>query len=661
MGQVQSLNFPKFNEVVNPNNGLVYVPLHNKSPINGMSPKSFDDMKLMSNKDANLEIGLLIPKGLIVINIDNRQHADMILRIIQDRNEKVLVVNTPKGIHIYAKSSIKNNTRNNLLCVGLPAGTLSEDIGKSYVVTPFKNPKKNTNLRLKKMDILHYNGISKLPCWLTPIHSSDSRKPIQPPYTLPFQDVENELIAQLTRIKFTRLTANERADTIDVINEYMASSPLSDKDIEDILVEHNDDRLPETQFFDKTTFLHWRLGDYLIDYTHAVKNAVKKTLNFYNERKQVYSEDESYLKGIITNMIPSLTDNRKNEVIKHMDSKLSLNPVLMNQDSYLINFKNGILDIETMQFHPHSPDFYGTIQLNVDYNPNAYNETADEFFTKATRKDKEVEQLLFEAIGYSFLKTIELAKVFILTGSGRNGKSTFLDLIREIVGLDNATTIDFRELSSDFGTAGLADKLVSLAGDISNERITDADIFKKVASGDLIRVNEKYKAKYDIVPITTLFFSANEIPKSADTTYAFYRRLVIVPFHADLSDVSEVEGKLFKRKLISEESKQYVTYKAVQAIHNVLMKSQDFITPKVVERELEQYRIGNSSTLQWARAVQTTTETLNNAPALEIYSAYKEWCDLNGRKHKGFNKFIYEMEIEYERKYSEITQRFVSD
>ena len=655
---MSQINFQTFNEEINPKDKLVYVPLKNKSLINGGRPQSFKSMKSIMSKDHDTQIGLLIPKGLVVINIDNQKDADLILKIIKDRNEKVMAVKTPKGLHVYATSGVRYNTVHNVLTLGVKAGTISEDLGKSYTILPFK-PKGNTDARLAQMGVLHYNTIGPLPSWLTPIYSNDSRT-AKPLFNHPIQDAElaDALYNALTYSKFTKLTASKRAEVIFIINKYAALHPLTQVELDEkILADHNHDTLPADMFFNKEgKFMHWVLGDYLIDYTHAVRNAIDKQLYFYNERKQVYESDPDFLKGIITNLIPTLTDNRKNEVVKHMMSKLSLNPVLMDQDPYLINFTNGVLDLETLELFPHSPDYFGTIQLNVAYNPQAKSNTADNFFSTIAIGNKEIIQLLYEAIGYSFLKTIELAKVFIMTGDGRNGKSTLLDLIREIVGLQNATTLDFKELSKDFGTGGLAGKLVSLAGDISDQRIDDSDVFKKIASGDLVRVNQKYKQQYDIIPYTTLWFSANKIPPSNDKTYAFYRRLCIIPLDANLSSVTKRDGMIFHKKLLADESREYVAHKAVLAIHNVLTNTFDFKEPQVVIDELESYRVSNSSTLQWCQH-RKVKEIFNENP-YDLYSRYTSWCDLNNRKPYGFDNFVKELESNFKLKYDDDLGRF---
>ena len=82
----------------------------------------------------------------------------------------------------------------------------------------------------------------------------------------------------------------------------------------------------------------------------------------------------------------------------------------------------------------------------------------------------------------------------------------------------------------------------------------------------------------------TLFFSANKLPRTPDTTYGFYRKLVIIPFNANLNKVSLVDGAQFHARLM--EDTEYIAYKAVLAIKNVLDTHQ-FIEPAISKRHYE--------------------------------------------------------------------------
>ncbi len=644
------LKIKEFNALINPDNKSIYLPLHNKKPDKKIVNTSFEDIVQLAKTDTELEIGMFIPKGYIVVNINNKDEGNKILEIIKDRQEQLFVVETPNGMHIYAKSDISSNTKNNILNIGVTASILAQDIGRTYVVTPFKHPKVNNNKRLEGYKEIYFNGIDELPLWLSPVFNNNSIQPRKTTIPIPLTSkVEDTLIEHLQTLKFTRLNNGERIEIIEMINQYICSTPLAENELyEKILYDNNDDTLPASTFFDKDSFQHHRMGDYMIEYVNAKKDEIARRLYFYNDRLKRYDNNEEYIKGIITKLVPTLKDNQKNEVLKHMESKLSLSSVKFNQEPYQINFKNGVLDLMDMKLYPHSPNFYDTIQLNVAYVEHKECEIADRFFSDATTGDKEIEQLLYEAIGYAFLKTANLEKIFMLTGTGRNGKSTFLNIIRELVGFENATSIDFKEMNKDFGTGGLANKLVSLAGDISNQKIDDTDMIKKIASGDLLRINEKYEKKYETVPFTTFFLSANKLPHTPDTTYAFYRRFCIIPFNADLNKVSRVQGARFQKELLAEYSKEYIAYKAVQAIWRVLNTTEEFIEPQPVKNMLEQYRVENNSVLKWIK----DTEFKPKDYSYNTFERYSIWCENNGYRRKSVNNFISDLETELKVKYN---------
>lgn len=652
-----SLTFKEFNAIVNEEDSECYVELKNKIPIQSKPLKSlkFNDILDKAKTNSELEIGWLVKQGYIVLDIDDKTTGDIVLNIIKARKEKVLVCSTTRGYHIYAKSTFNHKTTNNILACGAFADTIVHSNGKSYITTPFKNPKVNKSKTLTHRDVVYYNGIGELPFWLQPIFKH-SKKPEDAIINFPHTDNRNDSYNRhLWRLKSSCLTAKQRDETLRIINEYVSLSPLTEDELDaTVLREQNNSDIPQKEFFNSAgTFLHNKLGDFLIDYLNIKKGEDSNKLYHYNEHKNIYESNEEYLKGQMTLLIPGLKDHQKNEVIHYLNSKLELEKVSFNENPFRIVFKNGVLDLQTFEFFEHSPNFLETIQLNVNFNPNAKSETVDEFFATATENNPELETLLYEAIGYSLLKTVELASCFILTGSGRNGKSTYLDLIKGIVGKNNYTSADFKELGKNFGISSLANKLVSLAGDISNQKINDSDTFKRIVSGDSVIVDEKYEKKYDTVLFSTLFFSANELPRTPDTTEGFYRRLIIIPFNANLDNVSRVEGVLFKQKLLSKESLEYAAYKSVLAIKRVLDTTCDFTEPDVCKEEKHKYKVLNSSVLTWDLE---RNKTIVGSDSSSIYAEYEIWTDMNGYKPVGRIRF--EKELCQEHKLQIIEGRF---
>lgn len=641
MSSKKSLTFNEFNNTVNKDNEPCYVELKNKVPIHPkeLKPLTYEEIVKESETNPQLEIGWLVRHGYIVIDIDDNKTGEIIFDIIQAREEKVMVAKTSRGYHIYAKNNSYNKkVSHTILACGAFADIIPRVNGETYITTPFKNPKVNNSATLKDRKVIYYNGIEELPFWLLPIFKKPMREE-DAIISFPHRDVRNDSFnRQLWRLKSSPLTAKQRDETIRIINQYIADSPLTEDELEHtVLRDSNNGDIPTKEFFSSNgTFMHNKLGDFLIDYLNIKKGEISNLLYHYNEYKNIYESNEDYIKGQMTLLIPSLKDHQKNEVLHYLNSRLELGKTFFNENPYTIVFKNGVLDLTTFEFKDHSPLHLETIQIGCNFNPIAKSDVVDEFFSTATGNNEGLETLLYEAIGYSMLKTVELASCFILTGNGRNGKSTYLELVKGIIGRDNSTSVDFKELGKNFGIGGLANKLVSLAGDISSQRINDSDIFKKIVSGDMVRVDEKYEKKYDTVLFSTLFFSANELPRTPDTSEAFYRRLVIIPFHANLEKISKVEGMLFKQKLLSKESLEYAAYKAVCAIKKVLDTTCDFTEPDIVKEEKHKYRILNSSVLTWEMERGKSILGINT---MSLYEEYEIWTDINGYKPVGRIRF----------------------
>jgi putative DNA primase/helicase len=585
----------------------------------------------LANSDPEMEIGWLIPEGFIIIDIDDRTTADIVFKIIQDRKEKVLVVNTTRGIHIYARSNYNNKTVQNITAIGAECDTIVHCKGNSFITTPFKNPKVNTSKKLIDRKVIYYNGIEELPFWLTPIFNRGNKHDdnfIQ----FPMVDARNDNYNRhLWRLKKTNLSPTQRAECIRMINTYVAQTPLSESEMEaTMLRDSNNEDLPEEQFFTNGTFHHDVMGKYLIEVLKVKKDSKSKQLYFYNEDEGIYVTNDEYIKGVMTQLCPSLKDFQKKEVINFLNTYLELHLTDFNKNPLSIVFSNGILNLRTMKLEPHNPNQLETIKLHVNYNPDAVGPTADEFFNTATCGDAQIIQLLYEAIGYCFLKTPELHKAFLLIGEGRNGKSTFLDIIKNICGMENCTSLDFKDLGEKFRVGMLHSKLVSLSGDISSQPLKDSDLFKRIVGGDEITIERKNAHPFNDTVFSTLMFSANTLPRTPDTTSGFYRRLCIIPFNADLSTVSLVDGMTFKENLMKD--LEYIAYKAVQHIYNVLNVTHTFIEPTRVKGMMKEYKVDNSSVLSWIVSKKYTAKELTSKNEEELYSEYVVWCDVNGYK-----------------------------
>ena len=607
------MNFRDFNTIVNQHDENQYViSLSGKAPskANGTLVKTL-------GTDPTLEVSWVIPNGYIVIETEEVN----ILPVIISRNESLFVfTKNDRQLYIVAKSDFNRSTNVNRLACGINANTLGP--GK-IILLPFKVPN-SISPSVAALKVEHGKFIDTLPLWLNPTRKISSN--VVDGIKLPIQsNVNVVLIELLSKLKGMSIGTLAQKEIISLVNTELCQVPLGEYELDNVL-KISEEQLVK-QFFDKDKFYHDRLGNYIIKNCYVKRDSISGELHFYNERKKVYSTETDYLMGYMTKLIPELKHYQKEETIKYIHSYLYEESVKFNNNPYTIVFKNGVLNVNTLEFKPMTPENYESIQINVNYNPNVKSQIIDEYFHTATNGKKNIEQLLYEAIGYSMLKTNELQKAFLLIGGGRNGKSTFLDLVKEILGKENTTAISFKDLANTFRASSMNNKLASLAGDISAQPLTDSDLVKSIISGEDIMVEQKYKDAHAKALFATLFFAANKLPRTPDQSYGFYRRFTIIPFIADLTNVTRVDGLQFKQRLLSQDSLDYAAYKAVQAIHRVLNTTKEFTTPIEVVDMMEQYKIDNSSILSWLHeSYDGDIEKIKKLSLDKAYTDYKAYC-----------------------------------
>lgn len=187
--------------------------------------------------------------------------------------------------------------------------------------------------------------------------------------------------------------------------------------------------------------------------------------------------------------------------------------------------------------------------------------------------------MLEEVIGYTFYRRNELRKAFILTGDKHNGKSTYLDMIAQLLGVENTTALDLKELGDRFKTAELFGKLANIGDDIGDEFIANPAIFKKVVSGDRVNAERKGQDPFDFTCYAKMLFSANSIPRIKDKSGAVIDRLIIVPFDASFSKNDADYDPYIKYKLRDDVVMEYLINLGIAGLKRIL-ENQGFTVNK---------------------------------------------------------------------------------
>lgn len=630
------MKFSEFNMEVNPNDENCYMV---ESSAGIKSNLSFNEAKVIMGKDPKATLYWMIPHGYVILTTTYTG----ILDIIEQKEEPVMVVKHNDTLEIYCRSSFDKTTVNNILACGISANTIAYSKAGRNVLLPFRNKKINTAPAYGSMDVVYGDRVRDIPRWMTPLRNANS--PAAGGLDLPITDnSETTILSHLTNLK--GFNKNEQIAVATVMSDYLCTVPLTKDEIKNIAAQLEENLLK--QFFNKGAFLHYKLGDYIIDNCNVKRDETSKELYFYDSKKGIYVNDPAFLMGYITKLCPQLKQYQKDETVKYILNYLYEDSVAFNQSEYNVVFKNGILNVLNWTFEPMTPSHYESIQINIDYNPTAMSNIADEFFATATCGDKAIEQLLYEVIGYTMLKTNALAKSFILLGTGRNGKSTYLDVIKAILGRTNYTALSFKDLNNTFKPSSLINKLASCAGDISAQPIQESDMFKSITAYEDVQFEQKYKDSFTGKVFATMLYSCNKLPRTPDNSAGFYRRLVIVPFNANLAKVSTVDGIAFHDKLLSAESLEYIAIKALRAIYKVLMTTKEFTEPDAVTSTLNKYKIDNSTLLSWAfDKYKGDTEKLAQLTGARAYGNYATWCNESNRAKLSSTSFNEQMRLEF--------------
>ena len=354
---------------------------------------------------------------------------------------------------------------------------------------------------------------------------------------------------------------------------------------------------------------------------HIVK--INNQLHIYKDG--VYENGYKEIETEMIHYIPNLKKTQRREVLDYMEL---ITEERQMSEANLIAFENGVYDIVTGELKPFSSDVVITNKIPWNYNPDAYSELADKTLDKLACNDRNIRLLLEECIGYCFYRRNELGKAFILTGDKSNGKSTFLDCMKAMLGEQNISALDLKELGDRFSTAMMFGKLANIGDDIGDDFLqgSQVSIFKKVVTGNRIKAERKGQDPFEFNPFIKLLFSANDIPRMKDKTGAVLRRLVIIPFNATFSKESDDYDPYIKYKLIEQDCMEYFIRVGVEGLQRVII-NQGFTQSEKVQNQLNEYEEENNPII--AFIADCGVDAIENEPTNEVYKRYQVFCAEN--------------------------------
>lgn len=494
------------------------------------------------------QIGWWVRSGYIVVDID--EGKEEALKVIKKLKLKTLVCKTPKGLHLYFKCDKEYPQKVGMV---LPCGLRCDFrcANKGYVLLPFGAEDRKFNKCRK---------IAELPPEFTPmINRKES--------LLGLKDGDGRnatLFSHLMAYK-NRGASDEQIEIMaDVINTTVFSDPMDQGELDKIV--ENTKKYEAAQQFDNPYLIYSAKGvptninhRAIVDYFVNRGDVFVLGGECYQYRDGVYVEASSYVRNTIKDMIVVdnlITQNRIMECFRMLcdDVRLQRTTAELNNNRNLINFQNGVWDIERGELLPHDSKYLQTLQVPHkvgEYVP--FKKTRLYAFFKKTNLPKEDIMMLLKYMAYCLTLDYGLKTFMILCGQSNTGKSVLIRFFETLIGRQNVSSLSMHELNMRFYPSQLYNRLLNSCADNSSLPLSSIENLKKITGGDQIMHEKKGKEPFFFVPFCKLIFSFNQLPlQLEEKSNAFYKRMRILFMNTELFLNNEYVNDLCSEEGVTE-------------------------------------------------------------------------------------------------------------
>ena len=494
------------------------------------------------------QIGWWVRSGYIVVDIDEGKEEAM--KVVKRLGLKTLMAQTPKGLHLYFKCDKEYPQRVGMV---LPCGLKCDFrcANKGYVILPFGSDGRRFNKCRK---------IAELPQEFTPMVNRKES-------LLGLKDGDGRnatLFAHLMAYKNRGASDEQIEEMAEVINNIVFADPMDEKELDKIV--ENTRKYEASQQFDNpyliysakgtpTNINHRAICDYFVNRGDIFVLGGE----CYQYRDGVYVEASSHVRNTIKDMIvvdTLITQNRIMECYRLIcdDVRLQRSAAELNRDKNLINFQNGVWDIERGELIPHDSKYLQTLQIPHsvgEYKP--FTETRLYDFFKKTHLPKEDIKMLLKYMAYCLTLDYGLKTFMILCGQSNTGKSVLIRFFENLVGKQNVSSLSMHELNMRFYPSQLYNRLLNSCADNSSLPLSSIENLKKITGGDQIMHEKKGKEPFFFVPFCKLIFSFNQLPlQLEEKSNAFYKRMRILFMNTELFLNNDYVNDLCSEEGVSE-------------------------------------------------------------------------------------------------------------
>jgi putative DNA primase/helicase len=378
----------------------------------------------------------------------------------------------------------------------------------------------------------------------------------------------------------------------------------------------------------RKSFLFWDGKRYAWDERgEVVKLAHLTSRSIFHEA--AYTEDEDEQKKIAGFAAVSQNTTRIRAMLTEAKPYLAVGMEELDRNPWLVNCQNGTLDLRTGKLKDHDPADRITKIVPVEYHPEA---SCPRFlrFLKETLVDDGVIKFVKRYSGYTLTGITRERLLAILYGFGKNGKTTLVELLQDVMG-DYATNTDtetllmkrYQGVSNDVAALKGA-RFVSAAEVEQGRRLAESKV-KQLTGRDTVTARYLFGEPFNFRPEFKLWLSTNNKPVIQGTDDAIWDRIRLIPF------TQRFDGERQDPKLPEKLRSELAGVLAWMVEGCLEWQEHGLGEPDSVREATDQYRAEMDTLAAFIEDRCVVREGIV-APATPLYKQYQMWCDDAGEK-----------------------------
>lgn len=378
----------------------------------------------------------------------------------------------------------------------------------------------------------------------------------------------------------------------------------------------------------------WSGTHWVVDFETCIsrRNVLQSLLKLKKTIDHI--EDEAYARKLGALVQSSLKTAAVSSILRMMQtwSEMQASPQVFNRDDWLLNLANGVIDLRTGEMTEHDPQLYITKYVPVEFSPEAECPRWEKFVLECMDGDQELAEYLQHAVGYSLTGSVQEHCLFFLHGDGRNGKTTFINTIMDILGGVGEHSYANRGVSSLLmakryeghpteKTALFGSRVVAVP-ELEENRTWSEATLKELTGGESVTARRMREDFWSFRPTHKFWVSGNSKPRVRGTDDGIWSRLKLIPFEVSFRG-REDRGLADK---LRAELPGILTWAIIGAIE---WFEQGLAEPSTVKEAVDEYRHDEDLVSQF---VEDTIEWDDEGrlTRTQMRRLYDKWCMENG-------------------------------